>query len=148
MKDEFNTYLVSLDMTSVLIDRISKLYDIYEKIISEKNEEIEDIFVSEYIDKEGARNYIDLWFFTKKYFLISHNFIQSDEWTISYSYKSIRNLTMNMKDYDFIKATDKSRIQVKYVKTFPASQATLKASKENSDQLNKIFMERFLPNVL
>lgn len=146
MKKEFNTYLSSIGLTEVMIGRITSLFDIYQMIMKEKNEEIEDIFISEYVNKEGSRVYQNLWLFSNKYFMTTENYEYSENFNLGYSFKSLNNLVIEKEEYNFKETNEKSRLTIKYIKTF-GFRSELKASKENCTSLRNILMRHILPNM-
>ncbi len=61
MKQEFVDYLKSIGIKAgSLLDQIESIYEFYLEMCPD---EITDIFVTDYIDSEGKREYENLWFF-------------------------------------------------------------------------------------
>ncbi|MHC1686335.1 MAG: hypothetical protein AB9879_01225 [Methanothrix sp.] len=147
MNDEFKTYLESIDLTKVMIERIANICDFYQDVLTAKKDNIKDIFISEFIDNEGNRIYEDLWLFSDNYFLVSANFIGEDNFNIAYSFRTLKNLKIDKINYDFVKANDNSRLYIMYKKEY-GFQGTLKASKENCNHLMEIFKKCLLPNLI
>ncbi|MEA1992572.1 MAG: hypothetical protein U9N58_10345, partial [Thermodesulfobacteriota bacterium] len=65
MKKEFIDYLESIGIKGgVLLDRIESIYEFYSEMCPD---DIVDIFVTDYIDSDGKREYENLWFFSDRY---------------------------------------------------------------------------------
>ncbi len=60
MKKGFANYLKTIEGTKSLIDRVRVIYEFYKKLCPE---DIEDIFVTDYLTEDKTRNYENLWFF-------------------------------------------------------------------------------------
>lgn len=142
MNKEFTTYLETIGMTNVLIKRVETIYDFYRVVASA---EITDIFVTDFIKEDGSREYESVWFFSEISAMEAKSFITKEEFDNSPLKKHISYWSIEKQDYDFIKATDKSRLQIHF--SLPEmTSADLKASKENCDFLNGIFKKHVLPN--
>jgi hypothetical protein len=147
MKEQFITYLTAIDLTDVFIKRIDEIYQFYEAILRTKlNDEIQDIFVTDYITKEETREYENVWFFSKKYFMEAKLFIKQDDFDICPISKDIGWLQIKKQNYDFVKSSEKSRLNVRYLSTLKGS-GELKASKENCDYLKEMYLKYMLPNL-
>lgn len=144
MKKEFFTYLDSIGIAKPIHERIETIYEFYKEVCPE---EITGIFVSEYIIKEsGERVYENLWFFSSKCCMEAKNFITQDNFDMDPIKNRIICWTVEKKDYDFKKATEKSRFSLTFY--FPFNRgASLKASKENCDYLKEIFSKYIVVNI-
>lgn len=143
MKREFVEYLESIGITKTFRERIETIYEFYKNICPD---EIEDIFVTEYINSDGSREYENLWFFSEKYVMEAKRFITEDNFDITPIHKRIHFLTIKEQDYDFRKATKKSRLYLQFALDTTA-EGEFKASKENCDYLREIFLKYILPNL-
>ncbi len=138
MKKEFIQYILTIGMTDSLIHRVEELYNLYSRITDKLPD---DIFVSEYIDKEGARHYENLWFFSGRYWMEAKNFLTKIDFDQANFEDYIRYWEVTASDYDFSRANDKSRLSV-IVQTDIDLEAEFKASKENCDFLKTILLKR------
>jgi len=107
-------------------------------------EEIEEVFLSDYIKDDGTREYESVWFFSKGYCMEAHNFITEN--SIDIVPIRTNRLQVDLKDYDFKKATEKSRLRV-LIQLGEALQGEIKAAKENCDVLRDITIRYFKPRL-
>ncbi len=136
---EFLPYLERLGIrTSPLLSRVELLYRLATMVCPEK---IEDIYISEYIKDDSTREYESLWFFSKKYCLETHQFINDDNIDIV-PLSNLMRVAISAKEYDFKQATSKSRLNVRVQFIMPV-EGNLKASGENCDFLNNIILKYF-----
>lgn len=142
MKNEFIEYLKSIGLTEPIIGRIEHIYQFYKEISSD---EIRDIFVTEYIKADGSREYENLWFFSSKCCMEAKLFITKDDFDMAPMRNDVVYLDIRKQDYDFKKATEKSRIELRF--RLSEVHGILKASKENCDHLKRILLEYILPNL-
>jgi hypothetical protein len=103
-------------------------------------EEIEEIYVSDYIKDDGNREYESVWFFSKGYCAEARNFIT--EYGIDIVPIKTKRIEINLKDYDFEKATESSRFQLSILLE-EGLYAELKAAKNNCDNLRNIMIKYF-----
>ena len=75
MKPEFETYLKKIGFTTPFLEKAERVYSFYFDIYGEQ---IEDIFVSEYVDDDGKRIFENLWFFTSYAVMEAKNFLFED----------------------------------------------------------------------
>jgi hypothetical protein len=146
MKEYFTHYLESIGITDPIIKRIEEVYKFYERILTDElKEEIIDIFVTDYVLKDGTRQYENLWFFSKNYVMEAKLFIQQDDFDICPYVKEIDYLVIKKESYDFINFNEKSKLYMEYVSK--TNNGELKATKENCDHLKNIYLKYMLPNV-
>lgn len=88
----------------------------------------------------------NLWFFTENYAMEAKQFPLQDNFDMLVFYKRITYWNIQKQDYDFKKATDKSRLYLHF-KVDTLTEGSLKASKENCDYLKEIFLKYILPNL-
>lgn len=143
MKDSFVKYLKTLGITEPLQERIETIYGFFREICPA---EITDIFVSEYIAKDGSREYQNLRFLSEKYAMLAADFINKDVFNIGGIFKNMTAIKMEKKDYDFKKSTEKSRMTLTIRYDYGAT-STYKASKENCDYLRDIIRKYIIPNL-
>lgn len=80
MKEKFDTYIEIIGIKGELIDRIKTICEQYKEI---STEEITDIFVTDYINKDGSREYENLWLFSDDCCMEANNFITEDSFDCS-----------------------------------------------------------------
>lgn len=143
MKKEFKKYLKSIGISNTLKKRIEEIYNFYQKVCSE---EITTIFVTDYIKKDGTREYENLWFFSKKYAMEAKRFIGEDDFDMMQTQNRIHYWKIKKNNYDFEKPEEKSRLHL-HIGLIHDLSGNFKASKENCDYLKKIFLEYVIPNL-
>jgi len=143
MKEEFIKYLESIGLTETLCKRIETIYEFYKDVCPD---EIADIFVTDYITEDGSREYENLWFFSEKYAMEAKQFITKDDFDITPIKNRIHYCRIQKWDYDFKKATEKSRLYLRCDQDTGMS-CEFKASKENCDYLKDIILNYILPNL-
>lgn len=143
MKVAFTTYLKSIGITEALHKRIETSYEFYREICPD---EVTGIFVTDYIKEDGAREYENLWFFSEKYCMEAKQFITKDDFDITPIRSRIYYWTIQKQDYDFKKATEKSRLHLRFDLDTVIS-CEFKASKENCDYLRDLIRKYIVPNL-
>lgn len=144
MKPEFNIYLDSIGLSGAPVGKVSEIYHIYNEVLGFN---IEDIFISEYLNQDGSRIYENLWFFSKDYCFESKFFLTQYDMDSDEILNSIESFTLKKNDFDILNKVinDKSRLFINFVlKT--NRQGEMKASKENCMKLMDIFLKYILPN--
>ena len=143
MKEEFIEYLKSIGLTETLCKRIETIYEFYNDVCPD---EITGIFVTDYITRDGSREYETLWFFSEKYAMEAKQFIKKDDFDITPIKNRIQYWRIEKQNYDFKKATEKSRLYLEFTLDTGIS-GDFKASKENCDYLRNIILKYVLPNL-
>ena len=145
MKKEFIDYLESIDIKGgILLDRIESIYEFYNDMCPD---EIEDIFVTDYIDSEGKREYENLWFFSDRYAMEAKGFAMGkDDFDIAPIKDRVEYYEIRKQDYDFKEATEKSRLHLK-IKWDTGIHGEFKAAKENCDVFRDIILKYVKPNL-
>lgn len=143
MKKEFIKYLESIDITKTLGKRIETIYGFYREICPD---EITDIFISDYIKDDGSREYESACFFSKRYCMEAKQFVAKDNFDITPIQKRVVYWTIQKQDYDFEKATEKSRLHLD-VKFDTEIRGEFKAAKQNCDYLRDIIVKHVMANL-
>lgn len=145
MKQEFVDYLESIGIKAgSLFDQIESIYEFYSEMCPD---EIEDIFVTDYIDSEGKGEYENMWFFSGRYLMEAKGFAAGkDDFDIAPIKDRVERCAIQKQDYDFKEATDKSRLHLLFNLDTGAI-ADFKASKENCDALRDIILKHVKPNM-
>ena len=145
MKKEFITYLAEIGITGPLLNKAQETYNYYAEYLKV---EIEDIFVSEYINPDGSRTYEGLWFFNENYCFEAKQFIVSEDYDMDFYKDVIFSFNIVKKDFDIINLSfnDNSRMTVTfYLNTVRAG--IIKASKNNCKKLSEINTKYIITNL-
>ena len=145
MKQEFVDYLESIGIkTGSLLDRIESIYEFCLEMCPD---EIADIFVTDYIDSEGRREYENLWFFSDRYVMEAKGFAAGkDDFDIAPMKDRVKYYEIRKQDYDFKEATDKSRLYLE-ISWGTGVRGEFKAAKENCDALRGIILKYVKKNL-
>ena len=143
MREEFIKYLESISITKALRERIETIYEFCKRICSD---EIIDIFITDYIKEDESREYENLWFFSEKNCMEAKQFITKDDFDITPIRKRVDYWNIQKQDYDFKKATEKSRLFLR-VGLGTVTHGEFKAAKENCDCLKEIIFKYVVPNL-
>jgi hypothetical protein len=143
MKKQFTAYLKSIGMSDVLIRRVETIHKFYQDICPE---EITGIFVNDFMKEDGNREYESLWLFSQTYVMEAKSFISKDKFDMTPLHKKVTYWKIEKQDYDFAKATEKSRVNLQIVFCSPID-GIFKASKENCDFLRNVFLKHIMPNL-
>lgn len=139
--EKFLPYLNSIGISNKpLLDRIKFMYEIAQFLCPE---EIDDIFITDYINGEGVRNYENLWFFSQHFFTEAHNFASKYDIDIA-PVDRIYRLQLSFDNYNFDKATPSSRA-TSVVKFQEGLQGNFKASGSNCDFFKYILTKYLKP---
>jgi hypothetical protein len=144
MKSEFNEYLKMLAVSNIVKKRSQAAYELFSTAIGEN---IDQIFISDFINQDGLMQFDTLWFFSKNYLMQAKNFLQTDSYEIM-PYKSlITNITIELQNFDFKDTNEKSRLNLR-IKISPSGEYYFKSSNLNCNQLKNIYFDYFLKNIL
>lgn len=144
VKDSFSKYLVDLDMPGLFQEKVKELYDFYTNILS--GEEIEDIFVCDYITTDRKRDYTNLWFFTPSYAMECKGFLHQKELDMVPIKSRIVRWEIKFNNYDFKETTTESRLSIYCEFSFGVT-AELQSTSLNCDKLKNIFLSYIVPNL-
>ncbi|MCH8011088.1 MAG: hypothetical protein IIA61_03930 [Candidatus Marinimicrobia bacterium] len=143
MREEFIKYLGSIDITKALREKIETIHKFFQEICPD---EITGIFITDYMKEDGSREYENIWFFSKKYCMEAKQFITKDDFDITPTKKRVYYWTIQKQDYDFKKATEKSRLHLKFFLDTKID-CEFKSSKGNCDYLREIILKYIAPNL-
>lgn len=146
MRDEFVDYLGAIGVTTTAIGRVAEVYNFYHSIYPQ---EIPAVFVTDFINDEGRREYENLWFFTDSLTMEAKNFLTGDDFDAAPLRRNLSYWSIKKQHYDFAEATDKSRLSLYFRSEYAGGGITfdLKASGENCDYLRDIFFRYVSPNL-
>jgi len=134
-------YCKSIGLTAPYLERTEALYEMINEAIKD---EFVDIFIEDYIEQEGTRIYSCVSFFGKRFYAEIEEFLTKDEIVFCDINMIAKAIRVKKQDYDFKKATEKSRLNIDIIFDFHTT-ANLKASKENCDFLWNIINKYFIP---
>lgn len=142
MKTEFYAYLADIGINDIFLEKAENVYSFYENIFGE---DFINIFVSDYYSEDNQRNYESMWLFNKTKLFEAKQFLLKDDFDMAPYSEGIFYLQLEKTEYDFNKATHKSRliISVELIDKIPCR---FKASANNCDYLKKIYREILVPN--
>jgi hypothetical protein len=143
MKAEFVAYLDSLEATDQVLTRVETILNFYKDLCPE---DILDIFISEYIKKDGNREYQSLWLFSKRFMMEAKNFLIQDDFDIAPINNFVTYGDIQKNEYDFNTTSEGSRLFFKFSITDVVN-GELKASKGNCNFLKAIILKYFMPNM-
>jgi hypothetical protein len=145
MKEEFTRYLYEIGIKDLFYIEVVKTYDRVTKLISD---EITDIFVTDYVESDGRRNYEDLILFTSGRIVEAQRFItQGGLFVNQISSYPLAGMDLNSTAYDFENASAESRLNAGLVfgpAGFGGLRIDLKASGNNCDFLTAVLKKYFL----
>lgn len=144
MKTEFIEYLNEIGITGLFQDRAIEIFSFYNKLYPDS---IQDIFVSEFMDEEGKRQYENIWFFTSTSMMEAKQFLTEDSFDEAPYVKKIKHWIIEKKEYDFEIATETSRMNLD-VSFESGISAVFKATGKNCSYLKDIFLRYVKPNLL
>lgn len=144
MKDEWGAYLESIGIKELFLKRAEEVINFYQQIYQDQ---IEDIFVTEYLKEDGERVYESLFLFSKSLIMEAKQFLTVDDFDCVPFENNIRYWVIKKKEYNFLKALNKSRMTVEFAVS-GGSSATLKASQGNCDHLKALFLKHIISNLV
>jgi hypothetical protein len=139
-------YLQSLNVSQPIFQRVHNVYDFFREMLPEDVDLVE-LFVTQYITEEGAREYENLWFFSDEYLMEAKDFLTVDEFDTIALNSNVRRWEIRGQDYNYRRATDKSRIFL-HITFSDQIGADLRASQKNCDYLMAILKKYFVPNLI
>lgn len=143
MKTEWVEYLESIGVKGPFLKRVEEVLDFYVKV---HPAEIQDIFVTEYMDKDGNRQYESVWLFSETSMMEAKQFLKEDDFDSAAAGKQVKYWRIKKEEYDFKQASAKSRVMLEFSLTSGIS-GQLKASRENCDHLKSILLKHIIPNM-
>lgn len=145
MEEKFEKYLELIGITTVpLKKRVDELIKYVTNLKLPKFDGIKDIFIEEYIKKNGEREYANLRLYSNKYRFKFRNFVNNVDVSFAKHQKNIFYINLKSNNYNFIKADENSRILVNSVLD-NGSISKIRASKENCDIVMKILNKYYYP---
>lgn len=144
MKNKWQAYLETIGIQHMFLERVDDVLSFYQQVYPDQ---IEDIFVTEYFDKEGNRQYESMWLFSKHFAMEAKQFLVEDDFDSAPLQHQVKYWSIEKTDFDFRDATEKSRMLLNF-HLLSGVAGALKASRENCNFLRDIFRKHVLPNAL
>lgn len=139
---DFSDYFTSLGIAKPIFDRIGILYD--RALVLVPNFDLEQVMVNDYIESDGTRRYSDLRLYGKEYTFVMPDFVNSDTILVNFNVRDLLSIRVESTDYDFKKATEKSRLHATTLYEF-GGKGDLIAAKENCDHLIQVIEKVYKP---
>ena len=143
LKEAMLEYFKTIGMTDPILERIEVIYD-YAKSLAQ-GEEPNDVRVSEYVQDDGSRIYDHVIFYFKEIAVGGVDFLHTDRLSVLGLGRDVLTVHIEAKNYDFKKATDKSRLKIEII--YSATRSGWQASKENCDHAMYIFNKYTYPHI-
>lgn len=146
MKKEHIIYLESIGITGPLLPKVNLVYEYYNQYLGY---DIDDIFVSEYINSDGTRTYENLWFFNENYCYEAKQFLTMDDFDTDLISNSIDSFTVRKTDFDIKNnvTTESSRMNLDFLLKVDRT-GQMKASKDNCKKMSEILLKYIKPNLI
>ena len=107
---------------------------------------IEDIFISEYSSEDGTRTYESIFWFSSSYILEAKQFTSQYNFDIT-PLNAVIYYELQAQEYDFERATDRSRLTVNARFGALSMAAQLRGSKQNCNYLKNIIVKYLKNNI-
>ena len=146
MKYEFNKYLEAINLPIAIRERIETIAD-YVALLCD--EELGEIFVSDYFQEDGTRQYENILFFSASYVVEAKSFVTDVDLDIAPIADGIYYVNLSAQNYDFRNATEQSRVFIKCMleQGAPSLGFELKGAKENCSHAMRILEAIIKPNL-
>ncbi|MGD9578918.1 MAG: hypothetical protein AB7Y74_11750 [Syntrophorhabdus sp.] len=144
MKNEWKTYLETIGIQGIFLKRVGEVINFYQEFYPDQ---IEDIFVTEYFDKEENRQYESVWLFSMQFAMEAKQFLVADDFDSTPLQRQVKYWTIKKTEFDFRDASIKSRMHLQF-ELLSGISGNLKASRENCNFLMNIFRKYILSNVI
>lgn len=150
MKHDFLNYLTSLPMPKTYVNRTTVVLDQIERLFTF---ETEDLFVTDYIKDDGERVFESLWLFNRNLVVEAKDFLNKEDFDLTPIKSAVGYLCVKSSGFDFVKATNKSRLNIKFNfcleggMGFTGISAQMRASGENCLKLLGVLQTYVKPNL-
>lgn len=143
---KYEQYLKEIGIKSrELLSRLTTLYNICAEACPE---DINQIFVSEYLNSDNSRVYESLFLFSNNFIIeIKQPFNEGFRWDISGIFNSFKWVDFSSSNFDYETATSSSKLQMTC--TYHTDlQSEMKATESNCIHLWTVYKETIRPNLL
>lgn len=141
--EKFNDYLENLPLTKAVKGRIFEVLNMNNDIF---NAQIEDIFICELKNEEGARNYTSLWLFSQDICIECKDFLTRNDFDITPLKDEVTYCSIEIQDFDLINCNEKSFVKTHF--TFKSKvSGDIISTEENCIWALKIYKKYIIPNI-
>ena len=146
MEQALITYLESIGITGALTAKVEEVHNFYSQYLGC---EINDIFVSEFINKDGSRVHENLWFFNQNFCYEAKLFNNQEDYDCDVIKDNINSFTIKKIDFNIVanETNENSRMLLEFSFKNSTRGGNMKASKENCRQLSIILKKYIQPNL-
>lgn len=149
--DKNHEYFEAIDIPSRLRRRAESITHEVDKLTTGIFGSVLDIFVGNYISKQGGEEYDSLWLFAKGLLVEAQNFTESDQFRLIPLRGNVTYFEIKKRDFTFNDSTaggqmDQARMQV-VLKTGPETHCEINAAKQNCRYLAQLVQRYFVPNI-
>jgi hypothetical protein len=141
MKSAWEKYLESVGVNGLFLDRAKYVVNFYDELYPNA---VDDVFVSEYVDKDGQREFESLWIVSDNFICEAKAFLTQDDFDSTPLPGNIVYWTIKKEEFDFKVPTAKSRMILSF-RVNGELTCTMKASGENCSNLRNLFLKIVLP---
>lgn len=145
MKDEFVDYARSIGLGDPLIAQVERFHRWGSELVSE---EIQGIFIDDFVQEDGTRIYGGVWFFTEEYVMETGVLTTDLSFDCVPTKGRVVRWDITVSDYDFGQATTKSRMSLRVDFPWIGINGTMRATHKNCEQLTTILRKHIIPNML
>ena len=142
MKEDFENYFDAIRLDGAFREKANEIIDFYEGLYPRQ---LESIFVTEYVDNEGNRQYSNLSLFTSNFTFEAKNFLTQDNFDSTTIKNTIVYWELVKENYNFKIATQKSRMSLDF-SLATGIHGNFRSSGKNCDFLRDIFKKHIIPN--
>ncbi len=143
MIEGMNEYILSLGLSSEITKRVALIIDQYTVLCGL---EPSDVFISDFIKQDGARDFGSLWLFSSDYACEAKEFFTTDNFDLAPIRESVGYWKTEKKDFDLKETSEKSRFALT-VRLASDITCSLQASGANCSKLLSVFLKYFRPNL-
>jgi len=127
------------------LERINTILRVATEICPEK---IQGFFISELLQPEGERLFDNLFLISDSYIIEARSFLAKFDTDITYYRNSIININTTFEQYNFTRATAKSKLNIRCtLEKRPSDSIVMLATGKNCDYLKRIVITYFKPNL-
>lgn len=144
--DSVEVYLGSIGMISdVDIQRVKDIF-LQGRVLCP--EELETMFISNYEEPDGKKQFKDLWLFSDKYLIESLNFskVETPKLEMTIFSNSIHSVSFETNNFNLKKAKDNSKLHIVFY-TLTSFSCDQIASGSNCDAMMSIYNKYVKPNL-
>lgn len=141
----FEEYFSALGIRGPIQRRILEVLETIKKIYP--NERFVDVSINEFLDEEGVRHLKDIRFYSSNISVHAKDFLIKNDFYISSLMQDFLTLNVESKNYDFVQANEKSKLDIVGFMLARKVPTELHGSGVNCDYLFDIFKKYFLPRL-